>query len=301
MTTPQPGIFALGTRCHHHLEFDLPEASAASVAEALGGICEPEVTGGAANIVLGFGADLWSRLGGPSPAGAGSFVALRGIDGHVAPSTQHDLWVWIHGGGADAVLDTALSVSGVLGGVGSLATECPCFVYHDSRDLTGFVDGSANPAPSEAPGVACIPSGVPGEGGSHVLVQRWVHDLAAFAGLDVADQEHVIGRTKLDSVELEDRADNSHISLAEIHDSEGNERPIYRRSTPFGAVSEKGLLFLAFSSERDRFDEMLARMFGTEGRKTRDRLLDFTRPVTGAFYFAPSLEDLARVGFGPTP
>jgi putative iron-dependent peroxidase len=182
--------------------------------------------------------------------------------------------------------------------VASLATELPGFVYHDSRDLTGFVDGSANPSPAEAPGVACVPPGQAGAGGSHVLAQRFVHDLRAFGELDVPDQERVFGRTKLESLELPDdvRPANAHMSRAEVHDDVGEERPIYRRSVPFGTLHEQGLFFLAFSAERDRFDQMLASIYGTDESDVRDRLLDFTTAVSGAYYFAPSLEDLMALG-----
>jgi len=303
MTTPQPGIFALGTRAHHHLELDLvPDADLGAVRTALGSLVQPHVTGGATNLVLGFGAALWARLaaGGTDPELA-PFSSLRGLDGHEAPATQHDLWAWVHGAGTDSVLDTAVAVTEAFGSIASVAVDVPCFVYHDSRDLTGFIDGSANPAPTEAPEVACIPAGEPGEGGSHVITQRWVHDLDAFNALEVSEQERVFGRTKLDSTALprDQRPENAHISLAEIHGPDGEEREIYRRSVPYGTVDERGLYFVAFSAERDRFDEMLARMFGTGGRTIRDRLLDFTRPVTGSYYFAPSLDDLLAAG-GPT-
>jgi len=170
-------------------------------------------------------------------------------------------------------------------------------VYHDSRDLTGFVDGTANAAPVQAPDVALVPDGEIGAGGSHVIVQRWIHDLASFDALDVADQELVFGRTKCDNVELDEsvKPANSHIARAEIHDADGEEREIYRRSAPFGVGSEQGLMFLGFSADRDRFDEMLARMYDTAGTGMQDRLLGFTRAVSGAYYFAPSIEELAAV------
>lgn len=298
--TPQPGIFALGTRYHHHLELNLDgDVTAAAVVQALQHCLDaPHVSGGGTNVVVGFGSALWQRLrdGGAVPHGMAPFGELAGRDGHVAPATQHDIWVWAHGNGADDVLDTAVAFTEALDAVASLAQECACFVYHDSRDLTGFVDGTANPPPIAAPAVACVPGGEPGGGGSHVITQRWIHDLASFAEVDVADQERVIGRTKPDSVALPDRPSNSHITLAEIHDAEGEERPIYRRSVPYGDVAERGLFFLAFSAERDRFDEMLARIYGTEGRPERDRLLDFTRAVSGSYYFAPSLDDLLALG-----
>ena len=301
MSTPQSGIFALGTTYQYHLEFAIrPDVSHDSVLASLAALCEPHVSGGATNLVVGFGSALWEkvRAGSPQPAGLGPFAEVVGKDGHVAPATQHDVWAWVHGGSVDAVYDTANNVACTLSTVATLEVDCPTFVYHDSRDLTGFIDGSANPTPAEAAVAACIPAGRPGEGGSHVMTQRWVHDLGAFGELSVPDQEGVIGRTKLDSVALTGEAlpADAHVALLEIHDAEGNERPIYRRSTPYGTVNERGLFFVAFSCERDRFDVMVAEMYGSEGRQIRDHLLDFSVAVTGAYYFAPSIEELLQLG-----
>ena len=295
MTTPQAGIFAAGTRTHHHLEFDTDDAA---TAEALAAAIDTIIEIGGSNIVVGFGADLWRQLSTNVPADLADFTEVVGLDGHTAPSTQHDLWIWIHGTGLDDVLDVATACTSTLDGLASLVVETRCFVYHDSRDLTGFIDGTENPPPTEAVEVACIPAGKAGAGGSHVIAQRWVHDLAAFDQLDIAEQEGVIGRRKLDSAEIPEdvRPADAHISRAELLDSDGNERPIYRRSVPFGDVTERGLYFLGFSAERDRFDGMLAQMFGTSADGIRDHLMDFSTPVTGSYYFAPSLEDLAAFG-----
>jgi putative iron-dependent peroxidase len=297
MAVAQTGIFAQGTRSHYHLELDVdPGAEATAVVDALRGLQEPAVTAGGANLVVGFGAALARRLALPGgvPAALADFTAIEGIDAKTAPATQHDLWVWIHGTGEDVALDIARAVVGALAGVASVAVDQPCFVFKDSRDLTGFVDGTANPPVGEAPEVATVPDGEPGAGGAFVLAQRWVHDLTAFESLAVADQERVIGRTKADSVELDDEAKpaNAHIARVEIEGADGAEIEIYRRSTPFGTVGEHGLYFLAFSADPGRFTLMLERMFGRGDDGIRDRLTDFSRPVTGAFYFAPSLETL---------
>jgi porphyrinogen peroxidase len=304
MATPQAGIFALGTRTHHHLELDVrSDAPVASVAEALGGLGAPHVTAGGNNLVVGFGAELWRRLADGPPADLAPFAPIGGLDGHTAPSSQHDIWVWIHGTGSDVVLDTAIAVADVLEPVASVADATECFVYHDSRDLTGFIDGTENPGPGEAAEVAVVPDGHPGAGGSHVIAQRWVHDLAAFERLDVDEQQRVFGRTKLDSVALPraSRPVDAHIMRAELLDDDGRERRIYRRSVPFGNVRERGLYFLGFSGERERFDGMLARMFGTSGDGIHDHLLDFTRAVSGSYYFAPSVEDLAALSASTGP
>jgi putative iron-dependent peroxidase len=184
--------------------------------------------------------------------------------------------------------------------VAAVADERAGFIYRDGRDMTGFVDGSANPPTRTAPQVAMVPAGAAGEGGSHVLAMRWVHTLDPFARLPVADQEAVIGRTKQESIELSNTAKpaTAHIARVEIHDAGGSELPIYRRSVPYGSVTEYGLYFVAFSGERSRFDVMLERMFGRADDGLRDRLTDFSRAVSGGYYFAPSLNALAEVG-GP--
>jgi porphyrinogen peroxidase len=125
---------------------------------------------------------------------------------------------------------------------------------------------------------------------------RWVHDLEAFAQLSVPDQERVIGRTKLDSVELDDDAKpaTAHIARVEI-EQDGEELQLYRRSVPYGTVGEHGLFFVAFAADPSRFDTMLARMFGRPGDSEHDHLTNYTRPVSAAYYFAPSLETLSAI------
>jgi putative iron-dependent peroxidase len=292
MARPQPGIFAQGTRSHYHLEFDLrPGVDDATVIQALHGLREPSVTAGGSNIVVGFGPDLWRRLRPvDAPAALAPFVAVEG-DGRRAPATQHDAWVWTHGTGEDIELDVGRAVVATLAPALLLAAEQPCFVYRDSRDLTGFIDGTENPPVEDAFDVALVPDGEPGAGGSFVLAQKWVHDLGKFHAQDVEDQEGTIGRTKPDSVELDDKPPTAHIARVVIEE-DGEELELYRRSTPYGRVGELGLYFLAFSADPTRFTKMLSRMFGTSGDGLHDHLTDFTHPVSGAIYFAPSLDAL---------
>jgi putative iron-dependent peroxidase len=181
-----------------------------------------------------------------------------------------------------------------LGGIATVSEETSSWPYQHDRDLTGFIDGTENPPVDEAAGVAVVPDG-PGAGGSHVVAMRWVHDLAAFHRLAVAEQEATIGRTKPDSVELDAKPPTAHISRVVIEE-DGEELEIYRRSAPYGRVQELGLYFVAFSADRTRFDKMLARMFGTAGDGVHDHLTDFTKPVSGSYYFAPSLEAIAALG-----
>ena len=292
MARPQPGIFAQGTRSHYHLEFDLrADATDDEIVAALHGLREPPVTAGGSNIVVGFGPALWRRLQ-PSdaPAELAPFTPIEGHGGG-APATQHDVWVWTHGTGEDVELDVARGVATALAPVATLAAEQPCFVYLDSRDLTGFIDGTENPPVEEAFEVALVPDGQAGAGGAFVLAQRWVHDLGKFHAQDQAAQEGTIGRTKPDSIELDDKPETAHISRVVIEE-DGEELELYRRSTPYGRVGELGLYFLAFSADPSRFTKMLRRMFDSAGEGVHDHLVDFTTPVSGAFYFAPSLDAL---------
>ena len=297
MALPQFGIFAQGTSAHEFIEFDLrPDTAVAAAGRAIGRLRAPAVSAGGVNLVVGFGADFWRALAPDDvPAELAPFQPIGRAGGHHAPATQHDFWLWINGSSRDVVFEHARAAALLVADVAEVATDQPAFVHRDSRDLTGFIDGSANPALLEAPRAALIPDGRPGAGGSFVLVQRWIHDLAALEALPVGEQERVVGRTKPESSEFTGDAlpPDAHIARTQIKDSAGDEVPIYRRSVPYGTISEHGLYFVAFAADRARLDLMLARMFGTAGDGIHDRLTDFSRPVTGAYYFAPSLSWLA--------
>ncbi len=298
MRTGQPGIFAVGTRDHYHLELDLRTGvpvdamidglRALSASPALDGI----------NTVIGFGAGVWPVLV-PTrevPTKLQPFVEIDGIDEFRAPATQHDLWIWLHGAGTDVLFDAARAVRRALDPAMVVRRDQPCFIYHDSRDLTGFIDGTANPTLTEAFEVALIPGGEPGEGGSFALVQQWEHDLDKFHSLSEHDQELVIGRTKPDSIELADdeKPPTAHIARTEVDDEDGNEVQIFRRSVPWGTAARLGLYFVAFAADPGRFELLLGRMYGTVDG-VRDHLLDFTRPVSGSYYFVPAVETLGEL------
>jgi porphyrinogen peroxidase len=297
VTVPQFGIFAQGTNAHAFVEWDLrPGVDLLQAASVLGRLRGPSVAAGGVNLVLAFGSDLWRMLAPADiPAGLGSFQPIGRLGGHHTPATQHDLWLWINGSSQDVVFEHTRAAAEAIETVAQLANEQVAFVHRDSRDLTGFIDGTANPSLLEAPIAALVPDGQPGAGGSHVLAMRWVHDLDAFEALPTGDQEGVFGRTKADSIELADGAKppTAHIARVEIEDAAGIELPIYRRSVPYGTIAEHGLYFVAFSADRSRFDTMLGRMFGTGDDGLRDRLTDFSRPVSGAYYYAPPLNLLA--------
>lgn len=299
MATPQHGIFALGTRSHHHLQLDVADGvDGEELLRALGAVRDLATTIAGVNIVVGLGADLCRRLL-PDllPADLVPFEEISGGSNGSAvtmPADQHDLWIWLHASGPDATFDTARAATRALAGLATVAAEQPSFTYQASRDITGFEDGTENPPLDDALEAATIPAGRPGEGGSVVLLQRWVHDLDGFDALEHDDQCQVFGRDKDTSEELPDevRSPRAHISRVVIEDDAGEELEVFRRSTAFGGVLEHGLMFVAFSPDVARLDRMLRRMVGEDDGLT-DRLTDFSRSTGGAWYVAPPVDAFA--------
>src|SRR5713101_1535234 len=221
MQVAQSGIFALGTGSHSYLEFDLhARGDSLTLVQLMASLEEPRMTTGGVNLVVGFRPSLWARVAPEEmPAGVTDFEQeLRGIDGYTMPATQHDLWLWVAGHAYHKVFDVAREAIVTLAPVARLAAAAAAWPYKESRDLTGFIDGTENPRLSEAPEVALIPDGSPGAGGSVVLIQKWMHDAVAFEALAVEEQEKVIGRTKDTSTELaeEVRGAESHVSRTVI-------------------------------------------------------------------------------------
>ena len=140
-------------------------------------------------------------------------------------------------------------------------------------------------------------------------MQKYLHDLAAWNALPVEEQERVIGRTKLDDIELPDdvKPANSHVALNTIVDADGTERQIVRDNMPFGSVGagEFGTYFIGYAPRPSVTEQMLENMFVGDPPGNYDRILDFSTAVTGSLFFVPSadfLDDLpARRTAGGTP
>jgi porphyrinogen peroxidase len=290
MYTPQAGIFALGTSSHAYLEFDLLDAKRRKeFASTISSIREPRTTTGGVNFVIGFRPELWSEVvPGDAPAGVEGFnKEIQGVEGFVMPATQHDALVWLSGSAYDVIFDMARSVIHDLAGLASLGEETSSWPYRHDRDLTGFVDGSENPTLLDAPMDALLPEGVPGAAGSVLLLQKWKHKTAAWEAVPVEQQERIMGRTKLDSVELENKPTDSHVARTD-QDEFGN---IFRRNMPYGNVEDHGTVFVGFSAEQKRLSKMLDSMAGLVNGQ-RDALTRYTQPLTGSYYFVPSVESL---------
>jgi putative iron-dependent peroxidase len=301
MPTPQPGVLAAGNAHAYFLTFTVPDRAAhAALIKAIRDI-QPAARALAARTrtarllcTLGIGSDLWDRLSPASrPAGLRPFRAVK-AEGRVAPATGGDLFLQIVSGRHDLNVELAIQVGRQLARIAELTEEVHGFRYLDSRDLTGFIDGTENPKGKARAAAALI-----GDedrafaGGSYVAVQRYVHDLERWRGMSDREQEGIIGRTKQGSIELPKakKPTTAHISRVVI-ERDGKELQILRQSYPWGTVREAGLYFVAYTKSLDIFDLMLARMMGTTADGLHDRLMEFSRAVTGATFFVPSLRTL---------
>ena len=295
MSVGQIGIFALGDAAHGFFEFSLrDDAQPVDLIRRIASLPVPHTTVGGANSVVGFRPELWRRCASIPDDVHGFNESLRGPDGFEMPATQADAFVWYASANYDLVFDLGIATIEALSQLASPTRESRGWSYRHSRDLTGFEDGTENPNLYEAPAVALIESGAPGEGGSVVLFQKWRHDLASWRALGDAQQERVIGRTKPDSIEFPDSTmpADSHVSRTTLNE-DGVELPIFRRNVPYGDVGEHGTLFIGFAAQQRRLHDMLRQMVGADGGP-RDALTRFTTPLTGAYYFCPSVDALAQ-------
>ena len=247
-------------------------------------------------VLISFSKTGYKKLGSKSPDGLEDFTSLSGINNLEMPSSQSEIFIWGHSYSKSVIFDFTLHSKTLINPFLTIELEQEGFRYHDSRDITGFVDGSANPKGDKRKLEVLIPEGQTHENGSFVITQKWTHDLTSFHGHKVEEQEKIIGRTKEDSIELEGDAqpDNSHVSSVDLK-VDGEAMKIYRRSFPFADKKENGLFFLGFSKSIQRFDVQLKSMLGLSTDGISDRLMDFSKPESGAYYFAPSSDALLKI------
>jgi len=257
--------------------------------------------GGRLSCVMGFGSETWDRLfGEPRPKDLHPFREIRGR--HHAVATPGDILFHIRSTRMDLCFELATQIMTRLGDAVASSEEVHGFKYFDERDLLGFVDGTENPLDQ-----AALDATIIGEedaafaGGSYVIVQKYLHDLKRWNELPVEMQEKIIGRTKLSDVELDDavKPTSAHNALTTIVEN-GEELDIVRDNMPFGEVSkgEFGTYFIGYAKSPHRIEQMLVNMFVGRPPGNYDRLLDFSRAVTGALFFVPSAIFLENVATG---
>ena len=248
--------------------------------------------------VASIGSAAWDRLfGGPRPAELHPFPQLVGPR-HTAPATPGDVLFHIRARRMDLCFELAGQIVRQFGDAATVLDEVHGFKYFDERDLLGFVDGTENPGGRAALAAAFVTAERDPDfaGGSYVIVQKYLHNLETWNRLSVEEQEHVIGRTKLDNIELADEVKpaDSHVALNTIVDENGEERQIVRDNMPFGRVgtAEFGTYFIGYSATPEVTELMLRHMFLGDVPGRTDRILEFSTAVTGTLFFAPSADFL---------
>ena len=250
--------------------------------------------------VMGFGSEAWDRLfGSPRPAELHPFREFRAGPRH-AVATPGDLLFHIRSKRMDLCFELATQIMARLGDAVSPVDEVHGFRYFDDRDLIGFVDGTENPTGQAAIDAALVDAeDAAFAGGSYVLVQKYLHDLAGWNALSTEAQERIIGRTKLSDIELDDavKPTSAHNALTTIVEG-GREKKILRDNMPFGSAAqgEFGTYFIGYARSPRTIEQMLENMFVGRPAGNYDRLLDFSRAVTGNLFFAPSATFLENVG-----
>jgi porphyrinogen peroxidase len=251
--------------------------------------------------VMGFGSEAWDRLfGEPRPKDLHPFREIRGV--HHAVATSGDILFHIRSTRMDLCFEVATQIMTRLGDVVASSEEVHGFKYFDERDLLGFVDGTENPLDQAALDATIIgDEDAAFAGGSYVIVQKYLHDLKKWNELSVEMQEKIIGRTKLSDIELDDavKPSSAHNALTTIVEN-GEELDIVRDNMPFGEVSkgEFGTFFIGYAKSPHRIEQMLTNMFVGRPPGNYDRLLDFSRAVTGTLFFVPSATFLDNVTAG---
>ena len=253
---------------------------------------------GGLSCVFGIGSDAWDRLfGTPRPKDLHPFREVRGK--HHAVATPGDLLFHIRAARMDLCFELATHIMSQMAGHIVTEDEVQGFSYFDDRDLIGFVDGTENPVGAAAVAATIIGDEDPDfAGGSYVIVQKYLHDLAAWNRVPVAEQERIVGREKLSDIELADAVKPSyaHNVLTSIEEN-GEPLEILRDNMPFGNAGkgEFGTYFIGYARSPNRIERMLENMFIGLPPGNYDRLLDFSRAVTGSLFFIPSASFLDAV------
>ena len=282
------------------------QAALAKTCSVLGGLDDLVKTvgfrdlSGRLSCIAGIGSDLWNRLHPRSrPRELKPFARIEG-KAHAAPATPGDLLFHIRAERPDLCFEFERILLTSLGSAVTVVDEVSGFRYFDARDLLGFVDGTANPTGPDLPASALV-----GDedrdfaGGSYVVVQKYLHDLDAWTRIPTPLQEQIIGRTKIDNIEIDDddAPRKSHKSLATIVGPDGVEHDILRDNMPFGRAGhqEFGTYFIGYSRYLWVIEKMLQRMYIGDPPGAYDRLLDFSTPHTGTAFFAPARPALQAI------
>ena len=280
--TASAAIFEPIPKQARHLFFDLrPGEDIRAALTALAAACDGQAT------VLGIGEPVVRALHAGVP-GLRAFPLLPQAKPPV-PATQNALWLWLRGDAPGDLLRRGHQLEALAAPAFVLKQAIVSFCHEDYRDLTGYEDGTENPAGDAALAAATMTGQGPGlDGSSYAAVQQWLHDFGSFDAMPPAEQNDCFGRDRVSNEELDDAPESAHVKRTAQEDFEP-EAFVVRRSMPWVAGEDAGLVFLAFGHSFDAFEAQLRRMTGHDDGIT-DALFRFTRPLTGGYYWCPPIE-----------
>ena len=277
--TPQAAILEPIPDHARHLYFDLaPGADLSAPLRALAAACDGQ------GALLGIGAPVAEALG-VTIAGLRSFPHLPAAKPEI-PVTQHALWLWLRGTEPGELRHRGRALEALAAPAFVRIQALDAYRYRDSRDLTGYEDGTENPQGDAAVAAAIAQGQGAGlDGSSFAVVQQWLHDFSVFDVMPRAEQDDCFGRNRDSNEELDDAPASAHVKRTAQEDFEPPAF-VVRRSMPWTEGADAGLVFLAFGKSFDAFEALLRRMTGHDDG-IRDALFDFTRPLTGGYYWCP--------------
>ena len=299
MATPQDAILTDLQKYQWYTHMSRVEGADLGVIRSALSACRSDAAAQGVNLGVLLGPTLADDLGIDTGDDFQPYPGYESPDGSkVAKGTQEELLIWVHHDDKDLCWEVQHTFRTAVAGHMSVARETPTFIYKNSLDLTGHIDGTGNPEPEDQRDRAIIDDGDSGEGGSFCIAQRWVHDLEYWSTLTLEQEENTFGRTKADSTRLEVQVPTSHLSHVELREgatadeSAPKRGEMVRRSTPYafhdGTV---GLYFMGFCKTQAPLRERMEAMYGNNGQPP-DAITDYSTPASGSFYFAPSVEAL---------
>ncbi len=244
---------------------------------------------------IGIGSEYWTQISSKAPKLLTNFIE---IDPQQTPSTPVDLVLHIRSDRKDITYLLSQEMYALLKKETSLIEEVECFKYLDSRDLTGFVDGTENPEGENRARVALVGKEDPDfSGGSYLHIQKFIHNLDKWQTVSLQDQEDIIGRTKKENIEYtsEKKPSHAHTKRTSIKNERGESLEILRQSMPFSSMKEAGLMFASYCKTPEHFNLMLKSMVVGDNEGNTDHLMKYTQAITGQAFFVPNIEWFSKL------
>lgn len=248
-------------------------------------------------ITTGFSANAWQILfpNNEFPKGLKPFEEMKNDDRHF-PSTAGDIFFMVKSSRMDLNYQAAKYLLHFFENIATPIEDIQGFKYLDDRDLIDFVDGTENPQGDLRYNSILVADGTY-KGGSFLTIQKYIDKQAKWDALSTEEQEHAIGRTKMDDIEIADdkKKPYAHNVKGKLI-IDGEEIKMLRQNRPFGNAMEHGTMFVGFIANPDNMVATLKQMITADENGNYDKLLDFVIAKTGTNYFVPPQGFLDEIG-----